>query len=64
LSRLSPRDGSEQPTATVELLFDLAYVFAVTSSRTGGHLAERFQSFIIITLGESIVVSATASSGG
>ena len=27
---LRPRDGSEQPTTSVELLFDLVYVFAVT----------------------------------
>jgi hypothetical protein len=27
-------DGITQPTATVELLFDLVYVFAVTQRRT------------------------------
>ncbi len=27
---LRPRDGREQPTTTVELFFDLVYVFAVT----------------------------------
>jgi low temperature requirement protein LtrA len=29
-SHLRPRDGREQPTTSVELLFDLVYVFAVT----------------------------------
>jgi hypothetical protein len=27
---LRPRDGGEQPTTTMELFFDLVYVFAVT----------------------------------
>ncbi len=30
VSHLRPRDGGEQPTTAVELLFDLVYVFAVT----------------------------------
>jgi low temperature requirement protein LtrA len=39
---LRPRDGSEQPTTPVELLFDLVYVIAVTQlSRLviDGHIA-------------------------
>jgi low temperature requirement protein LtrA len=58
---LRDRSGVQRVT-NIELFFDLVYVFAITQlshsdwTIEGGHFAERCQAFILIALGESIVI--------
>jgi low temperature requirement protein LtrA len=77
---LRPRgDGPQQPTTTIELFFDLVYVFAITQlshlilgdlsvagvARAAFLLLIVCEGFIVIALGESIVVTgATAADVG